>query len=198
MEKIILYGGTFDPIHIGHLVAATNVLESLEANKVIFIPSNITPLKNNKVIASNMDRYNMIKESIKSNNNFEVSDYEITNDGTSYTYNTVNYFRNQYPNSKIYFIIGTDRVIDLQYWYKIEELSRLVTFVFVARDNQRIENIVKSDHFYNNIDYIIVKSPVIDISSTVVRDKIKNKMSIDYIVEKNCATYIKEMNLYEL
>ncbi|MBF0714124.1 nicotinate (nicotinamide) nucleotide adenylyltransferase [Gemella sp. GH3] len=197
MEKIVLYGGTFDPIHIGHLITATNALESLQANKVIFIPSNITPLKNNKVIASNKDRYNMIEVSIKSNNNFEVSDYEITNSGTSYTYNTVNYFKKLYPNSKIYFIIGTDRVIDLQQWYKINDLARLVTFVFVARDNQIIEDIVEKNKFYNSIEYIILKNPIIDLSSTLVRDKVKNNLSINYIVEKNCATYIKEMNLYE-
>ncbi|MBF0846706.1 nicotinate (nicotinamide) nucleotide adenylyltransferase, partial [Streptococcus danieliae] len=127
MKKIGLYGGSFDPVHIGHLLTATNVLETLSLDKLIFIPSNITPLKDSKLRATNEERFKMIKLSILSMPKFEVNDYEISRQSVSYTYNTVKYFKKIYPNVDLYFIIGTDRVRDLNKWYRIDELSKLVT-----------------------------------------------------------------------
>ena len=83
---IALYGGSFDPIHIGHLITATNAVENYNLDKVIFIPSHITPLKDRNLEASDVDRYEMIQRSIKNNPKFIVSDYEINNDGVSYIY----------------------------------------------------------------------------------------------------------------
>ena len=135
---IALYGGSFDPIHIGHLITATNAVENYNLDKVIFIPSHITPLKDRNLEASDVDRYEMIQRSVKNNPKFIVSDYEINNDGVSYSYNTVKYFKDTYQDEKIYFIIGTDRAKDLKKWYNIEELSKLVTFIFVARDDEKL------------------------------------------------------------
>ncbi|MDO4814874.1 MAG: nicotinate-nucleotide adenylyltransferase [Gemella sp.] len=197
MQKIALYGGSFDPIHIGHLITATNVLETLALDKLIFIPSNITPLKASNLTATNEERYEMVKVSASSNPRFEVSDYEISKDDVSYTYNTVRHFKDEYPNSDLYFIIGTDRVKDLHKWYKIEELAKLVTFIFVARDDEKLEKIIGETEFYNSIKYVILNLPVIEISSSMVRDKIKNSRSVDYLLEKNCLKYIEEKKLYE-
>ena len=113
---IALYGGSFDPIHIGHLITATNAVENYNLDKVIFIPSHITPLKDRNLEASDVDRYEMIQRSIINNPKFIVSDYEINNDGVSYSYNTVKYFKDTYQDEKIYFIIGTDRAKDLKKW----------------------------------------------------------------------------------
>lgn len=198
MNKIALYGGSFDPIHIGHLITATNVLETLKLDKIIFIPSNITPLKNSNLKAKNIDRYNMIKKSIFFNNKFEVSDYEIKQDCISYTYNTVKYFKDKYKNTQLYFLIGTDRVKDLYKWYNIEKLAKIVTFIFVARDKEKIDDIIKNNDFYKKISYEKINLPIFEISSSEIRDKIKNKKSVDYMITKECAEYIKEMNLYEL
>ena len=132
--SIALYGGSFDPIHIGHLITAENALETYNLEKVIFIPSYITPLKGRELEANDKNRFEMTKLSTKDNVKFEVSDYEISNEGVSYSYHTVKYFSELYKNKKIYFIIGTDRAKDLKKWYNIEELSKLVTFVFVARN----------------------------------------------------------------
>lgn len=197
MNKITLYGGSFDPIHIGHLIVASNVVDDLKMDELIFIPSNITPLKNSNLKASNLDRYEMIKRSIEGNDKFSVSDYEITKDGISYTYDTVKHFKNKYPNTELYFLVGTDRVKDLEMWHKIKELSEMVTFIFSARDTEQLEKIISQNKFYNSIKYVILKSPVIEISSTTVRKKIKNKQNINYIVTPECANYIKELNLYE-
>ena len=193
---IALYGGSFDPIHIGHLITATNAVENYNLDKVIFIPSHITPLKDRNLEASDVDRYEMIQRSIKNNPKFIVSDYEINNDGVSYSYNTVKYFKDTYQDEKIYFIIGTDRAKDLKKWYNIEELSKLVTFIFVARDGEKLEDIVEKDDFYKGIDYEIMISPIIEISSSLIRNRIKQNKKIDYMVTDNCKLYIEELSLY--
>lgn len=197
MRKIALYGGSFDPIHMGHLITAVNVVEHLNISKLIFIPSNITPLKSSSLSASNIDRFKMIKLSISDNSKFEVSDYEINKEDISYTYNTVKYFKSIYPNEELFFIVGTDRVKDLYKWYEIKSLSKIVTFLFVARDNEEIDNIVNKNKFYKTISYRILKLPIIELSSTKIREKIKNQKNINYILTPDCVKYIKEMNLYE-
>lgn len=193
---IALYGGSFDPIHIGHLITATNAVETYNLDKVIFIPSHITPLKDRDLEASDTDRFEMIQRSIKNNPKFIVSDYEINNDGVSYSYNTVKYFKDTYRDEKIYFIIGTDRAKDLKKWYNIEELSKLTTFIFVARNGEKLEDIVENDDFYKGIDYEIMISPIIEISSSLIRNRIKQNKKIDYMITDECKSYIEELSLY--
>ena len=195
--SIALYGGSFDPIHIGHLITAENALETYNLEKIIFIPSYITPLKGRELEASDKNRFEMTKLSTKDNFKFEVSDYEISNEGVSYSYNTVKYFSELYKNEKIYFIIGTDRAKDLKKWYNISELSKLVTFIFVARDEEDLFKIVEGDDtFYKSISYEIMKSPIIEISSSLIRDNLKNKKSIKYMITDECRSYIEELSLY--
>ena len=194
---IALYGGSFDPIHIGHLITAQNVIENYDVEKVIFIPSHVTPLKNRELEASDEDRLKMTYISTKNNNKFIVSDYEIMKkDDVSYTYNTLKYFKEIYPDEKIYFIVGTDRAKDLKRWYNIEELSKLVTFIFTARNGESLEEIIASDAFYKTISYEIMISPIIEISSSLIRDNIKNNKSINYMVTDECKVYIEELGLY--
>ena len=195
--SIALYGGSFDPIHIGHLITAENALETYNLEKVIFIPSYITPLKGRELEASDKNRFEMTKLSTKDNFKFEVSDYESSNEGVSYSYHTVKYFSELYKNKKIYFIIGTDRAKDLKKWYNISELSKLVTFIFVARDEEDLFKIVEGDDtFYKSISYEIMKSPIIEISSSLIRDNLKNKKSIKYMITNECRSYIEELSLY--
>ena len=194
--SIALYGGSFDPIHIGHLITAENALETYNLEKIIFIPSYITPLKGRELEASDKNRFEMTKLSTKDNFKFEVSDYEISNEGISYSYHTVKYFSALYENEKIYFIIGTDRAKDLKRWYNIEELSKLVTFIFTARNGESLEKIIASDEFYKTISYEIMISPIIEISSSLIRDNIKNNKSINYMVTDECKAYIEELRLY--
>lgn len=193
---IALYGGSFDPIHIGHLITASSVLDNYEVEKVIFIPSHITPLKNHNLLAEDNDRKKMVQLSIINNPKFEVSDYEIKKSGVSYTVDTARHFKEMYPNEELYFIIGTDRVKDLQRWYNIDELKKMVVFIFVARDNEVIEKIIENDDFYKDIKYKVLKSPIIEISSSLIRKKIENKQSVDYMITPECKNYIEELNLY--
>lgn len=193
---IALYGGSFDPIHIGHLITAENAIDTYNLDKIIFVPSHITPLKGRSLEAVDKNRYEMVLLSIKHNSKFLVSDYEITKEGVSYSYDTVKYFCDLHPGEKIYFIIGTDRAKDLKKWYNIVELAKLVTFIFVARDGERLEDFIKADDFYNEISYVIMKSPIIEISSSLIRDNIKRNKSINYMITNECKAYIEELGLY--
>lgn len=196
MKSIALYGGSFDPIHLGHLITASQAVSTYNLDKLIFIPSYITPLKEKGLSATEIDRFNMISLSIKNKERFEISDYEINKKGISYTYDTVKYFKSTYDIEKVYFIIGTDRAKDLKKWYNIEKLSKLVTFILVARDNENI-NFIVEDSFYKNINYKIMASPIIEISSSLIRNNIKKQKSVDYMIVEECQKYIEEMSLYE-
>ena len=101
-----------------------------------------------------------------------------------------------YKNKKIYFIIGTDRAKDLKKWYNIRELAKLVTFIFVARDEEDLYKVVEGDEFYKSINYEIMKSPIIEISSSLIRKNLKNKKSIKYMITDECRLYIEELGLY--
>ncbi|KXB59011.1 nicotinate-nucleotide adenylyltransferase [Gemelliphila asaccharolytica] len=195
--KILLFGGSFDPIHIGHIEAAKKAIEKLNIDKVIFIPTNQTPLKSNNLVASNNDRYNMILRSIKDNKKLDVSDYEIKKQDVSYTYNTVKHFKQIYKGDDLYFLIGTDRVKDLEKWYNIDKLKNLITFIFVPRNNENLEEIIAKNDFLKKINYVILELPIIKISSSYIREKLKKNKNIDDLIDKNCAKYIEELNLYE-
>lgn len=195
--KILLFGGSFDPIHIGHIEAAKKAIEKLNIDKVIFIPTNQTPLKSNNLVASNKDRYNMILKSIKENKKLDVSDYEIKKQDVSYTYNTVKHFKQIYKEDELYFLIGTDRVKDLEKWYNIDKLKNLITFIFVPRNNENLEEIIAKNDFLKKINYVILELPIIEISSSYIREKLKKNKNIDDLIDKNCAKYIEELNLYE-
>ncbi len=195
--KILLFGGSFDPIHIGHIEAAKKAIEKLNIDKVIFIPTNQTPLKSNNLVASNKDRYNMILRSIKENKKLDVSDYEIKKQDVSYTYNTVKHFKQIYKGDDLYFLIGTDRVKDLEKWYNIDKLKNLITFIFVPRNKENLEEIIAKNDFLKKINYVILELPIIEISSSYIREKLKKNKNIDNLIDKNCAKYIEELNLYE-
>lgn len=195
--KILLFGGSFDPIHIGHIEAAKKAIEKLNIDKVIFIPTNQTPLKSNNLVASNKDRYNMILKSIKENKKLDVSDYEIKKQDVSYTYNTVKHFKQIYKEDELYFLIGTDRVKDLEKWYNIDKLKNLITFIFVPRNNENLKEIIAKNDFLKKINYVILELPIIKISSSYIREKLKKNKNIDDLIDKNCAKYIEELNLYE-
>lgn len=195
--KILLFGGSFDPIHIGHIEAAKKAIEKFNIDKVIFIPTNQTPLKSNNLVASNKDRYNMILRSIKDNKKLDVSDYEIKKHDVSYTYNTVKHFKQIYKEDELYFLIGTDRVKDLEKWYNIDKLKNLITFIFVPRNNENLEEIIAKNDFLKKINYVILELPIIKISSSYIREKLKKNKNIDDLIDKNCAKYIEELNLYE-
>ncbi|RMA92493.1 nicotinate (nicotinamide) nucleotide adenylyltransferase [Hydrogenothermus marinus] len=205
---IALYGGSFDPVHIGHLRIAEDIREYYDFEKIIFIPAYISPLKK-KVRASAEDRLNMLRLSIKDNPYFEISEFEIKKGGKSYTIDTIKHFKNILGYNP-YFIVGTDAFLSFHLWKQPEDLLKITNFIVVGRGK---------DNFFNLIDYLEENFPFVkvfrseklntsevgiyyfdcrrlDISSTEIRSRIKQKKSIKYLVLKEVEDYILNKKLY--
>lgn len=200
MNRIGLFGGTFDPIHYGHLNLASEIKKQLDLDEILFIPNNKNPFKQKQQNLQRKHCYNMVKEAIKEFPDFKVTDLEIQREGTSFTIDTVNTLLDSYP-AKYYFIIGADILESLENWKDIEELLNKVTFVVADRPkNHHHQNIEQQIEYLNkkfktNILHIKIKES--DVSSTVIRDRVKDKKSINSLTPEKVVQYIEKYHLYE-
>ncbi len=173
-----IFGGSFNPIHIAHLIMARYAVEQVGLEKVIFVPSYIQPLKG-KLITPAKLRYEWVKKSISRYPKFEVSNYEIEVRGKSYTYNTIKHFKSLYED-KIYFIMGEDSLVTFKYWYKYQELAKMTEFIVYPR--------LRSPNYIKKIDkglldnVVFLKAPLIQISSTLIRERISNYQEVDWFL----------------
>jgi nicotinate-nucleotide adenylyltransferase len=194
MNKIGIFGGSFNPPHVGHLILAERCRELLQLDKIIFIPAYISPHKTNMSLVNPKDRLKMLKLSIKDNPYFDYSDIEIKRKGKSFTYDTLVSLLSRYKKSKLYLLIGMDNYNDFCNWKNYKEILQLCKVVVINRrttKNKRIEN--------SNIDYsrfIFVDTLIIDISSTEIRNRIKKRLSIRYYTTENVKNFIVKNNLY--
>lgn len=199
MKKAI-FGGTFDPIHIGHLHIAYEALYNLHLDKILFMPAGNPPHKNNKKITNAQIRYDLVKKAIESEAKFEISDYEINKSENSYTYETVEHFRKLEPNIEWYFLIGLDSLMDLDGWKNVEKILDNCKLVVYNRAGFTVEQVLKQKHhleqkFNKKIEFISM--PIIDISSTNIRNNIKVGRNIDYLLPKGVEKIIQSLNLYK-
>lgn len=193
MMKIAILGGSFDPPHLGHLILADTVLKELNYDKVIFIPSKIPPHKNISGEVSNKDRLNMVKLSIEEDERFLFDDYELKSEGISYSIKTLNHIYKSYNiDGKIALIIGGDLIKDFHKWKEPEKLSSLANIVAVNRGYNR--NLYKENIEKYNIKIII--APRIDISSTLIRERIKKNKAFKYFLKDKVYNYIISNKLY--
>jgi len=189
MKRIGILGGTFNPIHIGHLTIAQMVHEQLKLDKVIFVPSNLPPHKSSKNVASSKDRYHMISLAIRENSRFEISDFEIKKAGKSYSIETVGYFRDYYPTgTKIFFIIGNDLLSTLPAWKHVNEILKIVTFVSVNRPGFKERK--------SKIKVRSITVPGLQTSSSYVRQRITAGKTVKYLVPDDVLRYIQQKKLY--
>jgi len=186
---IALIGGRFDPIHLGHLIIAQDLLELLDINKVVFLLSYNPPHKN--AIASFEDRYNMIKLSINNYKKFEVWDIEKKLSlEKSYSYIVLNEILKNIKE-KIYFVIGSDQFESFETWYKYEEILKIVDVVVVQRPNK---NYNYPKNLINRVK--ILNNRLIDISSSEIRERIKKNKEFRFFLTKEVYEYIIENRIY--
>lgn len=191
--KIAMLGGAFDPPHLGHLMIADAVLKESNYNKVVFIPSKISPHKNISGKVSNEDRLNMVKLSIEEDERFLLDDYELKNEGISFSIKTLNYIYKNYDiEGKIALIIGADLIKDFHKWKEPKKLSELADIIAVNRGDN--DNLYKENIEKYNIKVII--APRIDISSSLIRERIKENKGFRYFVNNKVYDYIISKNLY--
>ncbi len=192
IQKIGILGGTFDPIHMGHLVLAEQVKEKLKLNQVIFIPCFSPPHKRGRKLSPAKDRFRMTQLALEGNPCFSVSGIELKRKGLSYTIHTLRQLKNLYPDSKIYFLTGSDVLNEIYTWKDPEEIYKLVKMVIVIRPG--FDSIDPENHFAKKS--IIVRITSIDVSSSQIREKVKKGQSIKYLVPFKVEEYIKKRKLY--
>ncbi|HOJ37568.1 MAG TPA: nicotinate (nicotinamide) nucleotide adenylyltransferase [Ignavibacteriales bacterium] len=192
--NIALFGGSFNPIHIGHLITANFVREEYQLKKIIFVPCFINPhKKTNYQFEDANHRLNMIKLSIKDNPYFEVNNYEISKSDISFSIDTIKYFYNLYQE-KIYFIIGYDNYLTLNKWKDINDFSKYCEMIVLTRNNSSF------DTNYKPTDDLIIhfpNTPNIEISSTDIRKRIQVNKSIKYLTSDDVIKYIEKYQLYK-
>ena len=200
-RKIGIMGGTFDPIHTGHLVTAEAVRIEYGLEKVLFIPAANPPHKQTSQITPAMQRYLMTVMATYSNAHFYVSPIEIERPGLSYTVDTLRTLIEQYGDkTEFYFIIGADTVIDLPTWYNIDQLLELAYFIAAARPgcscSCSLDEVIEKfgDKGRNKIQRLT--TPELEISSTDIRERVRQGRSIKYIVPESVESYILKEALY--
>ena len=192
MQRVALFGGTFNPIHLGHLVAAQTALEALKLERVIFMPAAVPPHKREKNLASAADRLKMVTLAVVGHPHFKVSDFEIKRGGKSYSIETVRFFRKKYPPpAGLFFIIGGDELNALPSWKDFGHLLKLVQFVAVNRPGYQKKPET------SRIRHIAVEMPGIDLSSSLIRDRIRAGQTIRLLVPDRVALYIEKKGLYQ-
>ncbi|MEK7819285.1 MAG: nicotinate (nicotinamide) nucleotide adenylyltransferase [Bacteroidota bacterium] len=186
--KIAIYGGSFNPPHNAHLEIAKKSIELLSIDKVIFVPTNISPHKiENENIVSGIQRLEMLSLLIGLTKKIEISDYEIQNHGISYTIETLKYFSKIFPTDELFLIIGEDNLTDLNSWKDILEIKKLVKYIVVPRDNEELKN---------SSDCIILNIKPIDISSSKTRKYILEGKDTSKMIPSDVNDFIKKNKLY--
>lgn len=188
--RIGILGGTFNPIHLGHLVLAEEAREKLNLDKVIFVPAYIPPHKKDETIVEANHRLRMVELAIKGNPSFEVSTFEIDAKTTSYSVETLKGFKKRYgEDAKLYFITGADSLGELFSWKELDEIFKLSQFIVANRPGYEITNVPK------RIEVVTITS--LEISSSQIRKKIKEGKSIRYLVAEPVREYIEVQGLYK-
>lgn len=190
--KIGFLGGSFDPVHFGHLLAAQDAYEQCKLDRLILVPAARAPLKPNEVQSSAEDRLAMLRASVEWDHRFEISDFELRRGGTSYTIDSARHFREMYPADELYWIIGGDQLPKLHLWREIEDLARLVEFVFLERPGYP----VRAHPEIRGLRLHRCDGHLLAISSTELRERTRQGLSLDYFVPHKAIVYIKEHSLY--
>jgi nicotinate-nucleotide adenylyltransferase len=195
MKKIGLLGGTFDPIHNGHLIIAEYLYDELQLDEIWFIPTKIHALKENEYISSPEIRMAMLELAISSNQKFKCLDVELYRPGVSYTIDTLEFLLESYKGlvPKFYFFIGMDNVNDLPRWKNPEMILTKSQLVAFGRPGFKPTDDVKD--LLPHIQFIHV--PLLEISSTLIRTRVAEGKSIRYLVPDSVSEYIKETQLYK-
>ncbi len=202
MKRIALFGGTFDPIHLGHTTVAQAAAQQIDADKVIFVPAKISPLKGFFPFARDEDRLRMIELAIAGNNLFAVSDNELKRPAPSYTLDTVRQFKAEHgPETVIHWLLGADGIGDLTHWYKIRELideCHLTTMRrpgYAPPDFRRFEPCWGAQRVAK-LKQDVIETPLVNISSTEVRRRLAAGEDVAGMLHPEVIRYIREHNLY--
>ncbi len=195
-----ILGGTFDPPHFGHLLLGVNALEEAGLDRVVLMPSGCSYLKKDREVSPAEDRLNMVKLSVEGDSRFEVSDLEIRRGGNTYTADTVQEWHSLYPSDKIFFITGADTLVMMEKWIRPGEIFSGCTILAAVREDTHREALNEAKRRYGEkygADIILLNAPRVDISASLVRERIRAGKSIRYYVPEPALKYLVEHSLYQ-
>lgn len=192
LERIGIFGGTFNPPHTGHLIVAEHVREVLRLDKIFFVPSYISPHKQAGEEALAFHRLAMVRLAVRGNKFFDFADLEINQRGTSYTYKTVESFHQQFPTGTLFLMMGVDNFVDFRTWKKPEQIIARATVVAMTRPSYKVAR--TQQQFSDATKFVTV--PDIQISSTEIRNRVKQGKAIRYLVPEKIEKYIVRHGLY--
>ncbi len=192
IKKIGVMGGTFDPVHVGHLIIAERAREEFGLEKVLFIPSGVPPHKQ-KVFASKAHRLAMVELAVEGNIYFESCDIEVKKKKVSYTFDTVSAVSRLNPDAEIFLITGEDAFYDLPSWHRCGELARKAVFLVAPRVRKSPAGIPAIPF----LEYSFIDSPMMEISSSGIRGCISGGKTVKYLVPDRIFEYIRRYNLYD-
>ncbi len=199
-NRIGILGGSFNPVHLGHLSMAEVAAEKFRLDKVLFVPCKVSPFKiGDDAVVSDADRLEMLKVSIAGNRRFEISEIELSRGGVSYSVDTVKALQDIYPSSKLFFIIGSDSLMNLSQWHKIQTLLTLCDFVIIKRPNVDERLFIEGDIPHDCVERLQqnrVTGSLMEISSTDIRRKVAEGGSIARLVSPAVENYIETHRLY--
>lgn len=191
--RIAIMGGTFNPIHYAHLLSAEQVYDRLDFDKIVFIPSARPPHKDHDDIIDSAHRYQMALLATSNNSHFEVSRIELERTGPSYAIQTVKELQTHYGSGcELAWIIGADSLIEFKIWKNFDELLDICQFIATTRPNYNLENVPPT--LRNRVQIFPVTG--VDISATEIRQYVKKRISIRYLVPESVRQYIDEHKLY--
>ena len=201
-KRIGIIGGSFDPLHLGHLIIAQDAAEHLNLSEVIFIPAAIPPHKQDAQQVDAEHRLNMLRLAVKSDSRFSVSDIEIKRGGLSYSVDTVKALRVIYSYADLFLIVGSDTLVELHTWNKIEDLLKMCDVATILRpgeDSQAAiaKKIQLPEGYKAKLMDHVIKAHRIEISSTEIRQRIADGLNIGYFVPPAVEKYIYEHGLYQ-
>lgn len=185
--KTAIFGGTFDPVHIGHIHAVIEARMVLGLDRIIFIPARQSPLKSNSP-TEDEHRLNMLHRAIRDYDFIEIDTFELEQEGVSYTYDTALYLTGKFPEDELYFLMGMDQYINFEKWHHKDELLDLMTFAVMTRTGD--EEMVAEP-------FIRLNQPVVEVSSTIIRERIARGEIVRHQLNNVVYEYIKEHGLYE-
>ena len=199
MKKVGILGGTFNPVHIGHLILAETAYETFGLEYVLLMPNGNPPHKELKSKDRGIHRMNMLKLAVRDNPHLQTSSFELDRTGVIYTYKTLELLKKEHPDTKYYFILGADSLFDLEKWQKPDSICKNATLLAAVRDElgkERVKQQIALLEREFQAEIYLMDTPNLSFSSHNIRERIKNGKTVTYYIPKEVEEYIHKNNLY--
>lgn len=195
--RIGIYGGSFNPVHKGHIHLARSAKRDFGLDRVYLVPSRTSPHRSSAEYASGRDRMEMLRLACENEDGFEVCGYELENDRVSYTVYTVEYFRSLFPEDELFLLVGSDMLLCFDSWYRFEEILSAAAVCVVSRNNGDMEELRKKAEELRKFGEILISSSMPEVvSSTEIRKKIAKNENFTCYLDENVVQYIRSRGLY--